>query len=374
MTYSVRTITTEAEFAALATAWNALATAAVDRCTFITHDWLYSWWTAYRPAARLRIVLIERDRELVGIAPMMVKREGGVERILRRLRFIGDGTSETDHMSFVVHADCRRDVMAQILGAIDTLDWDVAYFSQMPEQSSNTLQLLEHACRSGWIVDRLLVPCPRRTLPGLYEDLLKSLPSRLRTSIRSSRRDLEALHLVEFGRVQRREEIPDALEALYRNHASRWQSKGRAGVFVSENKRDFYRKLSARLFDAATLRLFFLKLDGVVVAQQYCFEFEGTVMLLQEGFDAGYAGNNVGNVLRAMVFEALIAEGATAYDFLAGASRHKLAWSDSIPNDIQLRAIRPTLAGRIVHALVSARRRLAQGRDLRDQSPDGGAN
>lgn len=359
MTDSVRIVTSEGEFAALAEPWNALAADAVDGNTFLTHDWLYTWWTAYRPAARLRIVTVERGGQLVGIAPMMVLREGGAERIFRRLRFIGDGTSETDHMNFIVRAEGRQATVARLLECIDGLDWDLAYFSQMPEHSDNTRQLLGHGRQHGWIIDSRLVPCPKRLLPETYEDLVRSLPSRLRTSIRSSRRSLEAEFKVEFGRVSRREDLGPALDDLYRLHASRWQAKGQSGVFVSDAKRTFYRDLSARLLKAGVLRLYYLKLDERVVAQQYCFEYQETVLLLQEGFDAGLADRNVGNVLRAMVFEALIADGAKAYDFLAGESRHKLAWSDSVPNDMDVRAIRPSVAGRFAHFLVTMRRRFA---------------
>jgi CelD/BcsL family acetyltransferase involved in cellulose biosynthesis len=52
-----------------------------------------------------------------------------------------------------------------------------------------------------------------------------------------------------------------------------------------------------------------------------------------------------------MVFEWMIDHRLRAYDFLAGTSRHKQAWSDSCPNDIGLRACRPTLMGRAAYSL-----------------------
>ena len=360
MTLSIRVITTEEDFAALAGVWKPLVSRAADANTFLTHDWLYSWWRSYRPDAQLKIVLAERASAVLGIAPMMVQREGGVERALRRLRFVGDGTSETDHMNFIVAAEERAAALAALLEAIDRLPWDVAYFSQMPQDSANTLQLLEHASRRGWLLDHLAVACPRRQLPATYDDLLRSLPGRLRTAIRSARRDLEARHRVEFGQVRLKEELLPALDALYTNHASRWHAKGEAGVFVNVRKRAFYEELGHRLLDAGTLRFFHLKVDGQVVAQQFCFEHDGTVYLLQEGFDHDFARQNVGNVLRAMVFERLIAEGVRTYDFLAGVSRHKQSWSDSMPNDLVVRAFRRNLLGRLAHGFASIRRSLSR--------------
>ena len=358
MAYTTRIISTVEEFTALGGVWDELVTSAVDQNTFLTHAWLHSWWSAYQPSASLRIVLAEQRGRLVGIAPMMVQREGGLGRLLRRLRFVGDGTSETDHMNFIVRADDRRNILAALLDAVDDLGWDVAYFSQMPEESANTLQLLEHAARRGWLLDQRKMPCPRRQLPASYDELLRALPSRMRTSIRSARRELEARFKVEFGRYERHEDLPGALETLYLNHAGRWKAKGEQGVFVSDRKRAFYKQLSTCLLDKGALRFFYLALDGRVVAQQYCFEHQETVFLLQEGFDIDFAKQNVGNVLRAMVFESLIADGAKTYDFLAGMSRHKQSWSDSVPNDLNVRAFRPTLIGRLTHGLAHWRSRL----------------
>ena len=287
----------------------------------------------------------------------------------RRMRFIGDGTSETDHMNFIVHSQDREDTLAALLEAIKRLPWDIAHFSQMPESSLNTKQVLQYAAKQNWLLGMQSVPCPRRALPGNYEDLLRGLPSRLRTAIRSARRELETKHRLEFGMCTAHEELPEALAALYRNHTGRWQAKGAQGVFVSQPKRAFYAELSSRLLDAGALRFYYLRVDGKVVAQQYCFAYGDTVLLLQEGFDMEFSKLNVGNVLRAMVFERLIANGVVTYDFLAGNSRHKQNWSDSAPNDLNIRACRPSIRGRLVHYLPSWIERAKHWVAARDASP-----
>lgn len=349
MTYSIRTVQHSAGFKALRAEWERLCSDAADANTFMTHAWLESWWLAYQPAAELRIVLAERDRRIWGIAPMMLTREGGLQSVFRRLRFIGDGTSETDHMNFVVHVSDRAAILGALFKGIDALPWDVAHFTHLPSSSQNALELEAFARSHGWLTTRAEIACPRRTLPDSFEALLQSLPSRMRTAIRSGRRDLEKHYRLAFGMYEDGKDLEGALEALYRNHASRWRAKGEDGVFVSARKRAFYLDLSRRLLDKGELRFFFLKLDGRVVAQQFCFEYGGTVYLLQEGFDYDYAKLNVGNVLRAMVFERLISRGVRCYDFLAGTSRHKEAWSDSVPADLSLRVCRASVMGRIAH-------------------------
>ena len=351
MTYTVRILQSDAEFQALRSDWDRLLDSAIDANTFMSHAWLEAWWSAYRPRASLRILLAEREGLLCGIAPMMLSRDAGIGRIFRRLRFIGDGTSETDHMNFLVGADDRSRVLAVLLEAIESLPWDIAHFSQIPKKSEHTEQLLGFARSRRWFLSSSEVPCPRRALPTSHDELMRSLPGRLRTAIRSARRSLEERHAFEFGMCTDRDDLPVLLQALYRNHASRWRGKGKEGVFVGERKRMFYSHLSSRLLAAGLLRFYYLKVDGAVIAQQYCFQHDDTVYLLQEGFDYDYADLNVGNVLRAMVFEDLISRGVRHYDFLAGTSRHKRSWSDSEPVDLNVQVCRPSVLGRAAHYL-----------------------
>ena len=349
MTYSIRSISADGEFTALASQWQELLRRSEDANTFLSHAWLHSWWTCYRPDAKLRILLCEKGGQLRGIAPMMISREGLAGRLFRRMRFVGDGTSETDHMNFIVDQEEREQILASLLSAIEDIPWDIAHFNHIPESSQNAVQLLRHADERRWLISTQTAPCPRRSLPHTAEELMAALPSRLRTAIRSARRDLFNQHAVEFGLVTKKDELREALDELYRNHAGRWQAKGETGVFVDSRKRSFYEVLSQRLLDEGALRFFYLRVDGKIAAQQYCFEHDGTVMLLQEGFDIDMSKKNVGNVLRAMVLEHLIDHGSTAYDFLAGTSRHKRSWSDSAPADVSVRACRPSMMGRVAY-------------------------
>ena len=354
----LETVTNAAAFAALQPHWSQLVERAANASTFLTPEWLLSWWEAYQPPAQLHILTVRRGDELVGVAPLMIVREKRLAIPVRCLRFIGDGSSETDHMDFVLREDLQDPVRAALLDAMESLPWDLAVFSNVPEQSASAPQLMAWAERLRYRREQLPVACPVRTLPDSYEALLATMPSRFRTSVRSTRRKLSAAHLLEFGLHDDPAGFPDALDTLFVNHESRWRARGQSGVFVNERRRDFYRRLTQRLHERGALRFFFLRLDGRIVAQEYCFAHDGIVYLLQEGFDFELSRQNVGNALRGHVFEYLISQRYRAYDFLAGVSRHKLNWADATPNDVTVTIGRSNLRGwlgfqapRIVEAL-----------------------
>lgn len=355
-----RLVGNDDEFSSLQPQWDDLLSRTAERNVFLSHEWLHSWWVSYRPDATLRLVLIAEGDRLLAIAPMMLQREWRHGLPIRVLRFVGDGTWETDHMSFLVDASRRAELVAALLREIERLPWDVLELNQMPAPAATTQDTLEFV-RARWDVAIDEQNCPRCILPASYDELVAALPSRFRTSLRSSRRKLEQQHDVEFGRHADLAGMPAALETLFRNHAGRWQAKGRSGVFTDTRRRAFYALLTERLLARDWLRFFFLKLDGRIVAQQYCFGCDGTTMLLQEGFDIALAKENVGNVLRGHVFEHLIGQGGGVYDFLAGESRHKRNWARDTVVDLRVRCIRRSPYGRVLSAV---ERLVAAAKDL----------
>ena len=343
--YRIQTVGDTAGFAALQPQWSRLVERAANASTFLTPDWLLSWWEAYQPAARLQILVAWRGDELMGVAPVMIAREKRLGMPLRCLRFVGDGSSETDHMDFVLRADEADPVRSALLEAMDTLPWDLAVLGNVPEQSASLPQFVDWARQRGYRFEERAAACPLRNLPDTYEAVLASMPARFRTSVRSTRRKLAAEHRLEFGLHEDPAGFPEALDTLFVNHESRWRARGQSGVFVNERRRDFYRRLTPRLHALGALRFFFLRLDDRIVAQEYCFAHDGVVYLLQEGFDFDLARKNIGNALRAHVFEYLIDHRYRTYDFLAGVSRHKLNWADSTPNDVTLTIARKSVRG-----------------------------
>jgi CelD/BcsL family acetyltransferase involved in cellulose biosynthesis len=359
---SITNVNTESDFAALKEEWDRLFSRAVDTNPFLSHDWLFSWWVSYRPKAKL-LVLLARDEsnDLIGIAPLMLERKFLFGIPMRVLRFVGDGTWETDHMNFIVDESHSQAVLAAFHRGLKDIGWDLLELNQLPEASLLTDGLLKLA-RVGWSVSAEPVPCPVARLTGEVDDVMRRLPARMRSSLRASVRRLSKEYKVRFGTHDDEDEIDGALAALYRNHASRWQAKGQDGVFADRRKQAFYGRVSRKFLERGWLRFFYLALDDRIIAQQFCFEFGNRVLLLQEGFDFAYAKDNVGNVLRLMVFEELTRQGGKTYDFLAGTSRHKAAWSTATEFDLRVRCANRTARGRLYILAKSLFRRFKWGR------------
>jgi CelD/BcsL family acetyltransferase involved in cellulose biosynthesis len=366
------TLTTLAQLEALKVGWEALVEQSSDANTFLTPAWLLSWWQAYRPPASLLAITASRDGRLVGLAPMMLRTERRLGVPMRCLRFLGDGTFESDHLSLLADDADAEAIHGALLDELLRQPWDIAVLANLSESSTLARRLPDWCHRNGLLVETTLAACPLRTIPESFDVLLASLPSRFRTAIRSTRRKLAGAHQIEFGLHDDPEQFEAALQSLFDNHESRWRAKGQSGVFINPQRREFYAILTRKLHERGLLRFFYLKLDGRIVAQEYCFAHGRTVYLLQEGFDFTLAQQNIGNALRSHVFEYLIEHRYEAYDFLAGVSRHKQNWSDSMPNDVTYTIARPTMKGRLAHFVPKlAERAKDRLRPLRDRLKGG---
>jgi hypothetical protein len=118
-------------------AWNRLLQTSETKSIFLTWQWLSSWWEAFREGADLYAFAVERDGNLIGIAPLVLRRHGG----MRTVEFLGMGSS--DYADFIASEDDKPDVIRAVFDALMKRRdrWDRIRLRYLPEKSS-TAKLL----------------------------------------------------------------------------------------------------------------------------------------------------------------------------------------------------------------------------------------
>jgi CelD/BcsL family acetyltransferase involved in cellulose biosynthesis len=94
--------------------------------------------------------------------------------------------------------------------------------------------------------------------------------------------------------------------------------------------------MAAAFLRRGWLEFWLLELDGEIVGAQFCFRYNDTVSLLQEGFHPKYAAEKIGYALRAHVLEEMIRSGAQRYDFLGGDDPYKAKFGAHQKNYLNL--------------------------------------
>jgi peptidoglycan/xylan/chitin deacetylase (PgdA/CDA1 family)/CelD/BcsL family acetyltransferase involved in cellulose biosynthesis len=338
----------ESELRELKPAWEAVFRESASANTFLSWEWASAWWSAYGKPGALRILTASDDDGVIrGIAPMYLERARRYGQAVDTLRFVGDGSNDSDYLDFLIARGFERSVLEAFRAhwSGELKRGTALVLREMPRTSPNLPELAGLA--SGLLWKESETPCGTVALPETWDAYLGMLKPRFRTKVRSVLRNLEGREEVAFGFAQSQEEVEALLPVLFDLHTRRWNQDGKPGVFGWREKREFYHAVSALLFERGWLRFSWLKWKDRVIACQYGFVHGPVYYQLQEGYEPASEHYNAGAGLRAWTIREFLAQGVREYDFMGGVGRHKTDWGASVKQSANVVAARPTLANTI---------------------------
>jgi CelD/BcsL family acetyltransferase involved in cellulose biosynthesis len=297
---------------------------------FSSWDWLISWWESFHNHQQLEVVTgFDSAAGLVGMAALYLFKEHFSRFLsLRCLRFVGDGSGDSDNLDFVVRPGFEAAFAKTFLEYLDQQRdrWDIVRLNTLPTDSSVANQIEQLLSNAQWTSFKSGRECCSIFLPSTWEQYLATLSSEERNNIHRYRRRLERRYAVRIYRCSHEHQLPTCLDALFRLHQLRWQERGEQGTFASPERRPFYKRLSTRLLTKNRLEFWILELNGQIAAAQFAMRYRDKVYQLQEGYDPEHSSNRVGMILRAEALKQLISDGVRTYDFLAGSDKYKERW------------------------------------------------
>jgi CelD/BcsL family acetyltransferase involved in cellulose biosynthesis len=338
-------VTSDAEFASLSQAWEALQGGARVTSVFETFDWQYLWWRHYGRGRPLRLILARSAGALVGILPLFIDVDAvTIAAPTRLLRLVGTGgDTSPDDLGPVLAAGREAEIAGALADAVLRLaGWDVLLVTDLqPENAfraalearAATAQLATRRGRSERIAFL--------ELPGSYEAWLRSLHRDRRYRVRHIRKKLAAAHQARFFVWNDPATLPEGIDTLVRLHLKRW--RGRSESFSSPAYLAFHGALMAACLERDRLRLYCLEISGVVAAMYYFYRFRGRVYLMQSGFDPDLGAWKPGQVLLGHVVEHAIGERHEVLDFLRGDHRYKDELATGTRETVFFTVFRPTL-------------------------------
>ena len=319
----------QGDFERIRQSWNELLAQSAADNIFLTWEWASAWWAAYGGRGELRILLAIDDRDILrGIAPLRLDRIRRYGGSFSCLRFLADGSNDSDYLDCIITKGYEQQVLESFQGYwLEQLRLGTLVVLNEIPQSSPTLATLKSAAESQrHLYTEETVPCSFVPLPATWDAYLALLKPRFRTKVRSILRNVENRSDIRFGFCETPADIERLIPILFDLHTRRWNQEGRPGVFGWDQKRKFYRVLSAMLLDREWLRFSWLEWKDRILACQYGFVHNGVYSQLQEGYEPECEHWNVGIALRAWSIREFLRQGVRAYDFLGGVGRHKADW------------------------------------------------
>jgi CelD/BcsL family acetyltransferase involved in cellulose biosynthesis len=312
---SIATITSEQEFAALASeGWDGLVRTLPRPSPYLLHAWLVEWWRYYGSDGEPRVHVLRRDGRLAAALPLFVRRRGGV-RVAEFLgsgeAVLGDVLAEDDSAATEVLEEARRAGyhLADLLG--------VPVEGRLVQAMNGHLHLVER------------VPAPVLDLSAGWEEVYRAKTGSKKRNLHARRRkQLAALGRLEVEVARTAEELDVALDDAFRLHAVRWHGRNDQSRLSTLRGREFNRAAYRALAAQDVPRIVVLRLDGRAIAFHAYFVLAETMYVHRLAFDPDLARYSPGLVNTLDALAAASGEGVRRVEFLGGAERYKLELAD----------------------------------------------
>lgn len=288
-----------------------------ERCAgatpFRSPAWLLPWWRTFAPGP-LCTVAAWRGPNLVALAPLYR------EEASRRLLPLGIGLS--DDLDLLVAPDAGPGVEAEMLDALSGVaGWDALSLEELAPGAA----ALGWAAPPGWRDDVAAQSrCPALAWGDDAADPGAVVPPGKLRKLRMARhRAARRGAAVEAATPST---APAHLDALFRLHAARWESRGEAGVLADASVQAFHREATPRLAAAGLLHATLLRIEGRVAGVFHGLRRGRTLHAYLGGFDPAFAFESPGTVLMGHALDAMMAGGAGTLSLLRGEEPYKYEW------------------------------------------------
>lgn len=324
-------------------AWRELANAHGDAGVFVGPDWFDAWWPSFGAAGSLAIVEIQRRGSTRGVFPCAVSRDGP-ERILRSL-----SNDHSFYFDFALAPATRQETIAWFCRLLASRAPRAGVrFDGFPRSSATVPLLASLLRRRGFPVHRTSIAwAPWIDLRGDWSAFESALHAKLRNNLRKGRRRAEREGTLTFETIRTPDRVDEALtEALTVEHSS-WKGGEGTSIKSDANVEGFYRQLAARAAADDRFWLFALRLNGRMIAFDYCLASGRTMFALKTGYDQSLAARfSPGNLMRyellRTLFESRVFE---RYDFLGPAYPWKREWNTTAERAVSLTVFPRDAAG-----------------------------
>jgi CelD/BcsL family acetyltransferase involved in cellulose biosynthesis len=279
---------------------------------FMLPGWLDAWWQSFGTGYMAQPLLVCRDGEIIGVAPLKMK--DGVAS------FIGDN-SVCDYLDFITAPSAEEPFATALLDYLKSQGVRILLLETLRPDSVACVSVAQEAQRRGWALDiSCIETSDEMELPSDWDNYLASLRSHQRRDIERKIRQLEKVAPLRLEVLCDTMAGETELDTLFHMMADSRRDKGQ---FLTENMRTYFYRLASALAGYGLLRLAFLYAGVVRVAGVLYFDYHDRIYLYNSGYVPQYAGLNAGLVSKLYVIRQAIADGKKVFDFLKGPEVYK---------------------------------------------------
>lgn len=288
---------------------------------FSSFDWAIEWLRHFDSIARPRIIMVEEDGELVGLAPFALMEHRAMGIRMKKLSMIGNGAGVAELYDLgIMVQDGREDVIDAIVNAMGEMEWNVLHLNELRNDDVNNALYQRVAER--WDTDEVVqIPCPRTCLPQ-SGDVMDVVSSRTRRTIRKAMEMLERDNRISYRTVDLPDEVAEAAELYALQHVERWNERG-GSIFSNETLSRFLRDVMRATSEEGRGLVYEVWIDGTLASQMLCLDDGDVMRAYRVGMNNRFAEFSPGNLVAILAMREAHEAGFVHFDFGAGPEEFK---------------------------------------------------
>jgi len=244
---------------------------------YMTFDWCRIWWEHYGKNRQLRIFLIYREGELVGLLPFFLQTVWLGPTWLKMAKMVGSDFT-TSMVNLPVRSEVAYDVFTSVIDYLITKEGsDVVWFGPTGD-SHERLNKLRKAIDDGSVAvlfrDSVRAPYTVFQLPESFDEYINSLSKRQRGNLRRDLNLIDRSFTLTQDVVESEDATKSEFEKFVQMHTAQWKAEGRLGHFHDwPLASDFNMRMALAQAQQGRLRLVRLLADETVASYQLCYAF-----------------------------------------------------------------------------------------------------
>lgn len=307
-------VSTAAEFQAVKDPWNALADEM--RNPLLRHEFHAACFQTYDDVYQLAVFVVRRNGAVTALAPLHLARYAGVRRLETMGRRIGEPSgflARDGHSLRTLFNGLAKHGLPMLLSRLESGSLEAELLQEplggRPFGHVASAGAFARVTDSG---DLTRVP-----LGCSFTELERRMSSGRRSDLRRYRRRAERLGTVEFEALSPTvEEASGPLREVFRIETSGWKKRSRTGILSDSYTETFYNRYGLAAARLGMLRLFFLKINGKVIAARMAIECYNRLWDLRIGYDETMRECSPGILLTHETLRYACERGLVAHEFL----------------------------------------------------------
>lgn len=343
MEYIVDIIEDSESLKAIADEWKLFYMECRSKNVFLNHAWISSWSENSIEIKNLFVIIIRnKQKRIVGIAPLAIFNRKRLQLKFRTISFIGDGPS--DYQDFLT-LENNNEVVNEIVSTIERNKnkWDVVELVNIPYNSSNVESILNN--QKLHFRQRTCAICPKIEYNDTNSSIDGIISKKYKQDVLYQIRKLEKIGTVELLKINDKEQIQGFMSSFYNLHKKKWNMTETKSCFNSSDFQRFFTTLSIKMFDEGMASLSYLNFNDKMIACHFGFRYKGTFYYYFPAYDPVYSKYSIGKVFLYQLIKSEVDTDLKNFDFLRGGEEYKKHWGTKDYNNIQLTSVKTNLKG-----------------------------